>query len=209
MTTTAYRPAPVGREELLARLERVLHTRGRALLTGPAGVGKTEVALAAAARAESRGEAVLWVPTLPADRDIPGAVAAALVASISASVSWPTARANTGPPGSPGAYDILEGLPGPQRTAVAMLCREAPVPDEGWDPIALRLALAQTLRTLAVQGPVLLVVDGVQRIDADSADLLRFALHLAPSALRVIAVETPAAYGPEGPGTGPPGPEPL
>ncbi|MGI5404578.1 AAA family ATPase [Streptomyces sp. CA-135486] len=193
MTTAAHRPAPVGREELLTRLERVLHTRGRALLTGPAGVGKTEVALAAAARAESRGETVLWLATLPADRDIPGAAAAALVATVSACASWPAARPHDGP----GSHDILSGLPGPQRTAVAMLCREAPVPDDGWDPIALRLALARILRTLAAHGPVLLVVDGVQRIDADSADLLRFALHLAPSALRVVAVETPAAYGPD------------
>ncbi|MFE9629351.1 hypothetical protein [Streptomyces sp. NPDC006527] len=65
MTTSAvYRHAPVGRTELLAWLEQVLETRGRALLTGPAGVGKTELALAAAARAESRGETVLWLATL-------------------------------------------------------------------------------------------------------------------------------------------------
>ncbi|MGW8884344.1 AAA family ATPase [Streptomyces sp. NPDC055749] len=209
MTSATYRPAPVGRAELLARLERVLHTRGRALLTGPAGVGKTELALATAARTESRGETVLWLPTLPADRGIPGAAAAALVASISACVSWPEAETH-------GAAGMLEGLPGPQRTAVAMLCREAPIPDGGWDPIALRLALAQILRTLVARGPALLVVDGVQRIDAASADLLRFALHLAPAALRVIAVETPTAYSPDSgtPQTGArqqdaAGPEPL
>ncbi|GGT12352.1 LuxR family transcriptional regulator [Streptomyces purpureus] len=183
-TTTAYRPAPVGRAELLGRLDRVLHTRGRALLTGPAGVGKTELALAAAARAEARGETVLWLATLPADRGIPGAAAAALVASVAAACSAEE-------------YDVLAGLPGPQRTAVAMLSREAPIPDGGWDPIALRLALAQILRTLAARGPVLLVVDGVQRIDPDSADLLRFALHLAPAALRAVAVETPSGYGSE------------
>jgi DNA-binding CsgD family transcriptional regulator len=222
VTTAAYRPATVGRGDLLARLESVLHTRGRALLTGPAGVGKTEVALAVAARAESRGERVLWLATLPTDRDIPGAAAAALVASVSASVSWPVPGGHGGPGtpagpgggGAPGGFDILEGLPGPQRTSVAMLCREAPIPEDGWDPIALRLALAQILRTLAARGPVLLVVDGVQRIDADSADLLRFALHLAPSALRAVAVETPAPYGPDTPRTGEPqpdaaGPEPL
>jgi DNA-binding CsgD family transcriptional regulator len=193
--TTPYRPAPVGRAELLARLDRILHSRGRALLTGPAGVGKTEIALAAAARAETRGEHVVWVAMLPADGDIPGAAAAALVATIAACVSWPGARPHS-EPGANDAFDALAGLPGPQRTAVAMLCRETPIPDGGWDPIALRLALAQILRTLASQGPVLLVVDGVQRIDAESADLLRFALHLAPSALRVVAVETPSAYGP-------------
>ncbi|MGW7367643.1 AAA family ATPase, partial [Streptomyces sp. NPDC054841] len=198
-------PAPVGRAELLDRLERVLGTRGRALLTGPAGVGKSEVALAAAARAESRGETVLRLATLPTDRGIPGAAAAALVASVSASVPRPAAGDPGGSDGSR-AHDILEALPGPQRSAVAMLCREAPVPESGWDPIALRLALAQILRAFAARGPVLLVVDGVQRMDAASADLLRFALHLAPPALRVIAVETPEAYGP---GSDAVGPEPL
>ncbi len=35
----------------------------------------------------------------------------------------------------------------------------------------------------------------MQHVDPDSADLLRFALHLAPPALRVVAVETPEPYG--------------
>ncbi|MFE5513747.1 AAA family ATPase [Streptomyces sp. NPDC056529] len=254
-------PAPVGREELLARLERALHTRGRALLTGPAGVGKTEVALAEAARAEARGETVLWLASLPSDREIPGASAAALVASVAATVAPPgsgsvrpepsdasgpgapvpvlpalgsprapadrtavptTVAGVAGAPGvagthaaaaygadpyATGAYaagpyttgvfasGVFDELPGPQRTAVAMLCREAPIDADGWDPIALRLGIAQILRTLTCRGPVLLVVDGVQHVDADSADLLRFALHLAPPALRVVAVETPEPYG--------------
>ncbi|MFF4173083.1 LuxR C-terminal-related transcriptional regulator [Streptomyces sp. NPDC001744] len=272
-------------------MERALHTRGRALLTGPAGVGKTEVALAAAARAEARGETVLWLASLPSDREIPGASAAALLASVAATVSWPgaarpepsgapgsgvpdavppgTAAPASGNPGpllpgagtapahgsgsgtrsapgpgtrtgaarAGGAHDdgtasggtrpaggvlsgapapetlvpglsasggftsgifvsgIFDELPGPQRTAVAMLCREAPVDADGWDPIALRLGIARVLRALACRGPVLLVVDGAQHVDADSADLLRFALHLAPPALRVVAVETPEPYG--------------
>ncbi|MFJ9575880.1 AAA family ATPase [Streptomyces sp. NPDC101191] len=294
MTTAPLRPAPVGREELLARLERVLQARGRALLTGPAGVGKTEVALAAAARAEARGETVLWLATLPADRDIPGAAAAALVASVAATISWPAVPgpgaapdegaatdrpstdaashpsyapgtsaprpADVGPPGqdgppasgpsygpglhnprgaAPGALDgdaltaslpvqrtaagaghtsecahgqapglglgvmasgVFDGLPGPQRAAVAMLCREAPPQDAGWDPIALRLGIAGILRALTARGTALLVVDGVQHIDPDSADLLRFALHLAPASLRVISVETPEAYAAYGTG---------
>lgn len=235
MTTAPQNPAPVGREELLTRLERALHTRGRALLTGPAGVGKTEVALAGAARAEARGETVLWLATLPSDREIPGAAAAALVASVAATVTWPglgtsrpepPARAvpaaeahaagadpatepyGTATPGAltsgiltAGVLDsgifssgVFDQLPGPQRTAVAMLCREAPIDAGGWDPIALRLGIARILRALTCRGPVLLVVDGVQHIDADSADLLRFALHLAPPSLRVVAVETPEPY---------------
>ncbi|MEV6329391.1 helix-turn-helix transcriptional regulator [Streptomyces sp. NPDC051909] len=274
MTTAPLRPAPVGREELLGRLERILQARGRALLTGPAGVGKTEVAAAAAARAEARGETVLWLATLPGDRDIPGAAAAALVASVAATVTGP-GRAGTGGPhalpydagqgahggtepgaaptadgepllaelpaprgpadhagGHPAGHTgdlsggqgtggrrgcghapiggigvlasgVFDGLPGPQRAAVAMLCREAPPEDGGWDPIALRLGIAGILRALTARGPALLVVDGVQHIDADSADLLRFALHLAPPTLRVIGVETPEAYAAYGPGPGP------
>ncbi|MFI2369161.1 AAA family ATPase [Streptomyces sp. NPDC018833] len=188
MTSVAYRAEPVGRAELLARLDRVLCTGGRALLTGPPGVGKTEVALSVAARAEARGETVLWLAALPADRGIPGTTAAALIASVAAAV--PTAQGGDG-----GEGHVLEGLPGPQRAAVAMLCREAPMPEGGWDPVALRLALARILRTLAADGPALLVLDGVQCIDPASADLLRFALRLAPPELRAIAVDTPAAYG--------------
>ncbi|MGW1927032.1 helix-turn-helix transcriptional regulator, partial [Streptomyces massasporeus] len=139
-------PAPVGREELLARLERALHTRGRALLTGPAGVGKTELALAEASRAEARGETVLWLATLPSDREIPGASAAALVASVAATVHRPETgggrrrepRPADKAPAGPEASAVFDELPGPQRTAVAMLCREAPLDAGGWDPIALR-----------------------------------------------------------------------
>ncbi|MFE5791390.1 AAA family ATPase [Streptomyces sp. NPDC056503] len=221
---TAGPPAPVGREELLSRLESVLHARGRALLTGPAGVGKTEVALAAAARAEARGETVLWLAALPADRAIPGAAAAALVASVAATVAWPGPRSESVPRAEPAARPepgagedlrsgiparsaadalpsgvfasgVFDDLPGPQRTAVAMLCREAPIQQGGWDPIALRLGIARILRVLTSRGPVLLVVDGAEFLDPDSTDLLRFALHLAPPSLRVVAVETPEPYG--------------
>ena len=209
MTTATYRPAPVGRAGLLARLERVLHTRGRALLTGPAGVGKTEVALAAAARAESRGETVLRVATLPADRDIPGAAAAALVATISAGVSWPAVRAHGSPARTTSSKDCRVRSEPPSPCCAA----RRPSPTAAGTPSPCGLP-RPTLRALAARGPFLLVVDGVQRIDADSADLLRFALHLAPSALRVVAVETPAACGPHPPDTSTSqpdaaGPEPL
>ncbi|MEV2201552.1 LuxR family transcriptional regulator [Streptomyces fradiae] len=186
MRTTPYPSMPVGRAHLVDRLDRTLRTRGRAVLTGPAGIGKTEVARSAAAEATARGETVLWLAPQPADRDMPGAAAAALVASV--------------PPAA------LDGLPGPQRDAVAVLCREAAAPDADRDPIALRLGLARMLRTLTDKGPVLLVVDDTRHIDPQSADLLRFALHLAPPELRVLAVETPAPYAPDTPGGDPAGP---
>lgn len=207
MGPAEYRAAPVGRTELLTRLDRVLATGGRALLTGPPGVGKTEVALSVAARAETRGESVLWLAALPADRDIPGAAAAALIASVAASATTPAPPAPAGRTTSPTPGEgVLDGLPGPQRAAVAMLCREAPMPEEGCDPVALRLALAHVLRRLAARGPALLVLDGVQYIDPASADLLRFALHLAPPALRALAVDTPAACPPAAADEGAPAP---
>ncbi|MET9800539.1 AAA family ATPase [Streptomyces sp. NPDC006368] len=183
MRSVPYPSTPVGREDLLTRLDQVLQGRGRALLTGPAGIGKTEVAQAAADRAAGRGETVLWLSPHPSDRDVAGAAAAALVSSVPAAA--------------------LDGLPAPQRSAVAVLCRESAAPESGWDPVALRLGIARILRTLAERGPVLLVVDDAQRTDEESADLLRFALHLAPPALRVLAVETPAPY------AGDPAPLPL
>ncbi|WP_415951597.1 AAA family ATPase [Streptomyces sp. KLOTTS4A1] len=175
MKPTPERATPVGRADLLARLTGVLHNRGRALVTGAAGIGKTEVARAVAARAEAAGETVVCLAPQPADRHIPGAAAAALVASVPA--------------------PALDGLPQPQRTAIAVLCREAEDPQPDLDPIALRLGLARVLRNLVGRRPALLVVDDAQFIDADSADLLRFALPLAPPALRVLAVEPPAPYG--------------
>ncbi|MHC0429756.1 helix-turn-helix transcriptional regulator [Streptomyces sp. O3] len=176
MKPTPERATPVGRGDLLTRLTGVLNSRGRALLTGAVGVGKTEVAQAAAASFAAAGETVVWLAPQPADRGIPGAAAAALVSSVPAFA--------------------LDGLPEPQRTAVAVLCREAEAPDAALDPIALRLGIARVLRNLAARGTVLLVIDDAQLIDAQSADLLRFALQLAPPELRVLAVEPPASCAP-------------
>ncbi|MEV6398637.1 ATP-binding protein, partial [Streptomyces sp. NPDC051907] len=169
MGTTANTEAPVGRGELIALLDRALSASGRAVLTGAAGVGKTAVAAAVAAVAESRGESVLYVAPEAADRRIPGAAAAELLASV------PRAA--------------LDPLSGPQRTAVAMFRRETDAPDDGWDRIALRLALVEILRALAATDPVLLVVDNAQWLDDESADLFRFALRLAPPGVRVLASE--------------------
>ncbi|KJY30314.1 ATP-binding protein, partial [Streptomyces katrae] len=80
-------------------------------------------------------------------------------------------------------------LLGPQRTAIALLRREADAPRAGRDHVALRLALAEVLRTLAASGPVLLLLDNAQWLDADSTDLLRFALRLTPPRVRVLVAE--------------------
>ncbi|URN12806.1 ATP-binding protein [Streptomyces radiopugnans] len=156
------RPALVGRGDLLDHLEKTLRGHGRAALTGPPGIGKTAL-VAAVVRPEerrARGETVLWLAPEEEDRDIPGVSAAGLLDDV------PEAA--------------VRELPRPQRTAVAVARRETEAPAAGQDRVALRLAVAQVLRLLAAEGPVLLVVDNAQWLDPESSALLRFALHKAP-----------------------------
>ncbi|MEU8438343.1 LuxR family transcriptional regulator [Streptomyces sp. NPDC029216] len=176
----------VGHGVLIEAVGRALTTHGRAILTGPAGAGKTEVARTVAAAAEGRRETVLRLAPEAADRHIPEASAAALLASVPRSA--------------------LDRLAGPQRTAIAFLRREADAPRAGRDHVALRLAVVEVLRTLAAPGPLLLLVDNAQWLDAESTDLLRFALRLTPPRVRVLVAErvqggAPVAETLCGPGT--------
>ncbi|MCJ1676683.1 LuxR family transcriptional regulator [Streptomyces sp. APSN-46.1] len=175
----------MGQREIIEAVDRALTTHGRAVLTGPTGAGKTEVLRAVAAVAERR-ETVLRLTPEAADRWIPEASAAALLSSVPCTA--------------------LENLAGPQRTAIALLRREADEPRAGRDHVALRLALVEVLRTLADRNPVLLVLDNAQWLDAESTDLLRFALRLTPPRVRVLVAEcvqggTPVAEALCGPGT--------
>ncbi|MFD3872652.1 AAA family ATPase [Streptomyces sp. NPDC058623] len=186
MAATGNADANVGHGELIEAVDRALTTHGRAVLVGPAGAGKTEVARAVAAAAEGRRETVLRLAPEAADRWIPEASAAALLATV------PRAA--------------LERLAGPQRTAISLLRRETVATGAGRDHVALRLALVEVLRTLAASGPVLLVLDNAQWLDAETTDLLRFALRLTPPRVRVLAAEcvhagTPVAEPLCGPGT--------
>ncbi|MFJ9340437.1 AAA family ATPase [Streptomyces sp. NPDC101733] len=186
MAATGHADTNVGHGELIAALERALTTHGRAVLTGPAGSGKTELARAVADAAHGRRETVLRLTPEAADRSIPEASAAALLASVPA--------------------HVLDRLAGPQRTAIALLRREADAPRAGRDHVALRLALVEVLRILADPGPVLLVLDNAQWLDAESTDLFRFALRLTPPRVRVLAAEcvqggAPVAEPLCGPGT--------
>ncbi|MGW2436256.1 AAA family ATPase [Streptomyces goshikiensis] len=175
----------VGQGGIIEAVDRALTTHGRALLTGPAGAGKTEVVRAVAAAAERR-ETVLRLAPEAGDEAIPEASAAALLSTV------PRAA--------------LERLAGPQRTAIALLRRETDEPRDGRDHVALRLALVEVLRTLAARTPVLIVLDNAQWLDAESADLLRFALRLTPPRVRVLVAERVQGGGPAteplcGPGT--------
>ncbi|MEV6950408.1 LuxR family transcriptional regulator [Streptomyces sp. NPDC051183] len=186
VAATGHADTTVGHGELVKAVDRALTGYGRALLTGPAGAGKTEVVRALAAAAEARQDSVLRLAPEAADRWIPEASAAALLASVPAAA--------------------LERLSGPQRTAIALLRRETDAPRAGRDHVALRLAVVEVLRALAARSPVLLVLDNAQWLDAESTDLLRFALRLTPPGVRVLVAEcvqggAPVAEPLCGPGT--------
>ncbi|WP_411102812.1 AAA family ATPase [Streptomyces sp. cmx-4-9] len=169
VAATGHADTSVGHGELIKAVDRALTTHGRALVTGAAGAGKTELVRAVAAAAQSRRESVLLLAPEAADQWIPEASAAALLASVPAAA--------------------LERLSGPQRTAIALLRREADAPRAGRDHVALRLAVVEVLRTLAARQPVLLVLDNAQWLDAETTDLLRFALRLTPARVRVLVAE--------------------
>ncbi|WP_219671951.1 ATP-binding protein, partial [Streptomyces bambusae] len=186
MAATGNADATVGHGELIEAVGRALTAQGRAILTGPAGSGKSAVAAAVAAAAEARGDTVLRLAPEPVDRWIPEASAAALLAGVPCTV--------------------IAGLAGPQRSAIAVLRREADAPRGGRDHVALRLALVEVLRALAVPAPLLIVLDNAQWLDAESTDLLRFALRLTPPGVRLLVAEcaqggTPVAESLCGPDT--------
>ncbi|MFD7257689.1 AAA family ATPase [Streptomyces sp. NPDC059874] len=178
VAATGHADTSVGHAELIKAVDRALTTHGRALITGPAGAGKSELVRAVAAAAESRRETVLRLAPEAADQWIPEASAAALLASV------PCAT--------------FEPLSGPQRTAIALLCRETEAPRAGRDHVALRLAVVEVLRTLAARHPVLLVLDNAQWMDAESTDLLRFALRLTPTHVRVLVAQRVQVGAPAG-----------
>ncbi|GAB2624966.1 LuxR family transcriptional regulator [Streptomyces capparidis] len=167
-----------GRDELLRRAEDALREHRSLTLTGPAGAGKTALLRALAARASARGHRVASAAPHPADRALPGAAAAALLAGL--------------------PERALDRLPPPQRTAVAVLRREEPGGAAGADVIALRLAVADVLRALAADRPLLLVVDDAQWLDDLSADLLRAALAAVPGgAARALLAARPPVPDPQ------------
>ncbi|MFF3288085.1 AAA family ATPase [Streptomyces sp. NPDC003023] len=169
MTLNPHTADPVGRDGLLRRTEETLAERGRVVLVGAAGVGRTTVAAALAARALRRGETVLSVAPEAMDHALHGAALTGLLGAM------------------PDAF--VADLPAPQRLAVNVALRREVPPPEGADPLALRTAVTTLLRALGEKGPVLLVVDDAQRMDVESAAVLRAALHLAPSQVRAVLVE--------------------
>nr|WP_260867866.1 LuxR family transcriptional regulator [Streptomyces sp. SAJ15] len=104
----------------------------------------------------------------------------------------------------PVADEVSHALPPSQRAVLDAALTGRRGAAEHRDGLALRLAVLSVFRALAAQGPVLLVADDLQWMDAPSAELLAFAARrLGELPVRVIAAvrtETPGE-GPSGGGS--------
>jgi DNA-binding NarL/FixJ family response regulator len=154
-----------GRGELLATIEGRLGAGGGVALRGPAGIGRTALLDAIAGAAEARGEIVVRVSPARGERLVPYAGIAGLVARL---------------PQPP-----RQALPPAQRAALAALRQGLP-PRAGARRLLLPFLLACSARTR----PVLIVLDDCQWLDAESAELIAFAMRRRPGPrVRVLAAE--------------------
>jgi DNA-binding NarL/FixJ family response regulator len=158
-----------GRGALVATVDDRLCAGGGVALHGPAGIGKTALLDAVAAGAAARGEFVLRLRPVPTERSLPYAGIADLVGLL--------------PPGHAAA------LPPAQRAALAALRQGLP-PRAGTPALARRLVLPLLLAHCARTAPVLLVLDDVQWLDPESAELIGFAMRRRPGPrVRVVAAQ--------------------
>jgi DNA-binding CsgD family transcriptional regulator len=158
-----------GRASLLAAVEARLAAGGGVALHGPEGIGKTALLDAVAATAAARGELVVRLRPAPGERRLPYAGIADLVAQLPAGA--------------------VEALPPAHRAALAVL-RQGTAPRAGAPALARRLVLPRLLAHCSRSRCVLVVVDDVQWLDAESAELLGFAMRRRPGPrVRVVAAQ--------------------
>ncbi len=169
--------ALVGRASLLAAVDAAMAGGGGVALHGPAGIGKSAVLDALAFAATARGDLLLRLRPAVAELKLPYAGIADLISQL--------------PP------DAGSALPPAQRAALAALRQGLP-PRTGTPALARRLVLPLLLAHCARQRPLLLVIDDAQWLDAESAELIGFAMRRRPGPrVRVVAAERrsgPDAY---------------
>ncbi len=179
---TSPSPLPVGRDEILDRLARYRPGQGGGVaLFGPAGIGKSTVLAAAAANAAGDGAPprgpgaepvarVLWAAAAEPESGLPYLTLVDLFDSV------------TG--------QEMSRLPRHLRGALDGTLLRGADPPGAPDPLAVRLAVLELLRSLAASQPVLMVIDDLQWVDASSADVLRFvARRLGGSAIGMLSAE--------------------
>jgi DNA-binding CsgD family transcriptional regulator len=167
----------VGRSDLVGTVETRLAAGGGVALHGPPGIGRSAVLDAVAAAAAGRDERVLRLRPARTERTVAYAGIADLIAQLPAEAAAP--------------------LPPAQRTALAALRQGLP-PRAGSPALARRLVLPLLLAHAARDRPLLLVLDDVQWLDGESAELIAFTMRRRPGPrVRVLAAER--RPGPAGP----------
>ncbi|CAL9289867.1 helix-turn-helix transcriptional regulator [Streptomyces sp. SudanB52_2052] len=145
----------IGREDLFTSAREQLGRGGSVLLHGPAGIGKSTVLRALAADYGGAARTVLRCSATESESHLPFLALADLFGLV---------------------LDKVSGrLPAAQRTALESALTGRGESTLQRDGLALRLAVLSALRALAAEGPVLVVADDLQWLDAASAELLGFA----------------------------------
>ena len=154
-THGAARDPIVGREQELARLERLINgvsERGAALLVrGEPGIGKSTLLAAAVRYAETAGMRVLRATGFQSEAQLPFAGLHQLVLPV---------------------LDNVEHLPTPQRTA--LLAAFGMIETEAPDRFLIALALLELLSDVAERAPLLVVAEDAQWLDRSTVGALAF-----------------------------------
>lgn len=164
----------VGRASELDAIERLLDSldEGPAalVLEGDPGIGKTTLLLAGIAMAKERGIQVHSCAGSSSEARLSYAALADLYREVD--------------------IEALEGLPPPQRDALdAALLRAHP--ESEIDPLAVATASLSVLEELAMDGPVLVVIDDLQWLDNPTARVVEFCARRMGGAIGILAARRP------------------
>ncbi|OHV73947.1 LuxR family transcriptional regulator [Pseudofrankia sp. BMG5.36] len=161
----------VGRLDEVERLRSVLgETDGAAsvLVSGPPGIGKSALLSRARELAAAAGRRLLYASPAAAEQALPFAALHDLLRPVLA--------------------EIRPLLPAPRARALDVaLLRDDP-PEDGQEQLGVYLAALTALELLAADGPLALVVDDAQWLDAPTAQALVFALRRFEAGLPLVTL---------------------
>jgi len=180
-----FRSTPVGRSDVIDRVRAGLAGGsalpadgcGSVLVTGPAGIGKSTVLNAAAAAVAATTDLrVLRAAAAEVESGLPYLTLVDLFDGV--------------------ADQELARLPTHLRQALDAALLRGAGRTAAQEQLAVRLAVLEALRLLAVRHPVLLLIDDLQWVDQPSAGVLRFvARRLQGAKVSMLAAERAAAGG--------------
>jgi DNA-binding CsgD family transcriptional regulator len=167
-----------GRDDELGRVREFVAATGPCaatlLIEGEAGMGKTALWQAGVAAAREQPRVVLTARPAEAERDLSFAALGDLLSDV--------------------LDDTLDGLPEPQRRALAVALLLEEPGGSAPESRAVAMALIGVLKNLAEAGVVLVAVDDLQWLDPPSASALQFALRRTdPAPVRLLATRRASA----------------